>query len=114
MQNKSKYAEHLMLDLVHRPRRNRKNEVFRGFARETSLSADRFILPLFIHELATDHSIASMPGCSRLSPESLLREAEGAIKDGVKAIVLFPALPESQKSSKGEAAYDSKGLVPRS
>ena len=103
-----------MLDLIQRPRRNRRNEVLRGFTRETSLSADRFILPLFIHDLSTNQPIASMPGCERLSPEGLLKEAEGALTDGVKAVVLFPALPENQKSSLGEGAYDPKGLVPRS
>ena len=103
-----------MLDLIQRPRRNRKNEVLRGIVRETTLSADRFILPLFIHDLSSNQPIASMPGRERLSPEGLLREAEGALHDGVKAVVLFPALPESLKSSSGEGAYDSRGLVPRS
>ncbi|HQB42028.1 MAG TPA: porphobilinogen synthase, partial [Polyangiaceae bacterium] len=57
--------------------------------------------------------IASMPGCARLSLEALLAEAEGALSEGVSAMVLFPAIADELKSSQGEEAYRADGLVPR-
>jgi len=97
-----------------RPRRNRRNPVLRAFTRETELTPDRFIYPLFIHDDASDEPIPSMPGCSRLSPEGLLREAEGALEDGVGAVVLFPAEPDAHKTRDAHHAYHPHGLVQRS
>jgi porphobilinogen synthase len=97
----------------HRPRRNRKTPAVRSFAREAELRADRFVYPLFVHEGRTEEPIDAMPGCERHSLEGLLREVEGALADGVRAIVLFPALPEECKSPGAEACYDPDGLVPR-
>jgi porphobilinogen synthase len=56
-----------MLDLIARPRRNRRTAGLRAFARETELRADRFVYPVFIHGGQGKQPIASMPGCSRLS-----------------------------------------------
>lgn len=78
------------------------------------LSAEHFIYPVFVHEERTDAPIASMPGCSRRSPDGLLREAEGALAEGVSAIVLFPAIEESKKSKTGDEAHNPEGLIPRS
>ena len=96
-----------------RPRRNRKNPVLRAIASETVLSADRFIYPLFIHEGSEEVPIASMPGCHRHSPDGLLREVEGALEDGVRNIVLFPAVDEALKNSTGDECYNPYGLIPR-
>ena len=57
--------------------------------------------------------IGSMPGCSRHSSEGLLREVDGALEDGIRSVVLFPALPEERKSSRGEGCFDPNGLVPK-
>ena len=97
-----------------RPRRNRRNPVLRAFTRETALTPDRFIYPLFIHDDANDEAIPSMPGCSRLSPDGLLREAEGTLEDGVGAVVLFPAEPDAHKTRDAHHAYHPHGLVQRS
>ena len=102
-----------MMDLIHRPRRNRKTEAIRAFHRETMVGPQHFIYPLFIHDGQGTQPIASMPGCSRLSIEALLKEAEGALSEGVNAIVLFPAIEESLKTSQGEESYNPEGLVPR-
>ena len=102
------------LDLLQRPRRNRKNPVVRAFSRETSLSPENFIYPLFIHRGADREPIPSMPGCYRLDPDSLLREAEAALEDGVRSIVLFPKVPDELKSKDGHQAYNAEGLVPKS
>ncbi|MFT5289337.1 MAG: porphobilinogen synthase [Planctomycetota bacterium] len=98
----------------NRPRRNRKSAALREFAAETALSADRFVWPVFIPEGDQDEAIDSMPGQSRLSPEGLLREVEGALGEGVRSIVLFPRVPDELKHSDGRAVRDAEGLVPRS
>ncbi len=102
----------MSLDLPIRPRRNRKNAVVRGFARETFVGPEHFVLPLFIHPGKEDQPIASMPGCARLTLDSMLREAEGAMKEGVRAFDLFPAIPEAQKTPDGREAWNPGGLVP--
>ncbi len=95
-----------------RPRRNRKNERIRSFHRETRLGPEHFVYPLFVHEHTGKHAIPSMPGAFRLGLEDLKREVEGALGDGVGAIVLFPAIDESLKSSQGTEAYNPEGLIP--
>lgn len=102
-----------MLSLPQRPRRNRVNAVVRGFHRENILVADHFIYPLFIHDTTGSVPIASMPGCSRLDLEHLLAEVELALTDGVRAIVLFPAIAESLKTTTGHESYNPDGLIPR-
>ncbi len=102
-----------MLDLVQRPRRNRKSAWVRAMTRETWLAPDHLIYPLFVHEGAETVPIASMPGCARLSLDGLLREAEGALLDGVGAVVLFPAVEEALRGPRGDEAHNPDGLVPR-
>ena len=99
--------------MLSRPRRNRRSAWIRSAHRETWLSADHFIYPLFIHAESHDFEIASMPGCRRLSPSSTLSEVEGALHDGVGAVVLFPAEPDDHKTDDGRHAYASDGLVQR-
>ncbi|MEK6239526.1 MAG: porphobilinogen synthase [Planctomycetales bacterium] len=101
------------MKLTQRPRRNRRIETLRGFARETALSPDRFILPLFIHEDDADVEIASMPGCSRLGPTGLFRELADAVSDGIRSVVFFPSIKESLKTSRGEESHNPDGLIPR-
>ena len=102
-----------MIDMMQRPRRNRRNAVMRAFNRETELSADRFIYPLFLHDGDGSIPIPSMPGCKRHDFESLIAEAEGALADGVNAIVLFPAVEDSLKTEGAEESFNPEGLVPR-
>lgn len=103
----------VMLDLPYRPRRNRKNKVVRGFARETRLHADNLIYPLFVHQGSGTEAIASMPGCLRHDQTSLLKEAEGALKDGVGAVVLFPKIEADLKTPDGRESKNPDGLIPR-
>ncbi len=102
----------MALNLPQRPRRNRKNEALRGFARETHLGPEHLVLPLFLHDGSGNQPIGSMPGCSRLSLDGVLREVEGALKDGVTGFDLFPAIAEAQKTPDGREAYNAMGLVP--
>jgi len=96
-----------------RPRRNRRTPAIRSLVRETVLSPADFILPLFLHEDEVDTPIASMPGVTRWSLAGLVREAGEAHALGVPAVVLFPKIDESLKSSDAAECHHAEGLVPR-
>lgn len=97
---------------VHRSRRLRTTPLLRDLVRETRLSADDFIYPLFVQETAKDpEPIAAMPGQWRHTMDSLKREVEASVKDGVKAVLLF-GIP-GQKDDMGTGAYDDDGVVQR-
>src|SRR3954454_12644290 len=79
------------LDLVIRPRRNRKSEWARRLVRESVLTADDLIWPLFVVEGRNARiPVASMPGVERLSVDETVREAERAAALRIPAIALFP------------------------
>ncbi|MFT3990253.1 MAG: porphobilinogen synthase [Luteolibacter sp.] len=96
-----------------RPRRNRRTPAIRSLVRETTLSPADFILPVFFHEDSENTPIASMPGVTRWSVESLVKEAGESLALGVPAVVLFPKIEESLKSPLAEESYNDTGLVPR-
>ena len=101
---------HTSLTLTHRLRRLRTNETMRALVRETRLSADTFILPLFVCEgTGVRREVASMPGVFNLSVDEAVKEAEAALGDGVKSVLLF-GLPD-QKDDVGSAAYDPEAPV---
>ena len=107
----------MTLNMLARPRRNRKHPAIRAFVRETTLGPEHFIYPLFIHSGGAagdeDVPIGSMPGCKRLSPRGLLAEVEAARDVGVHMFALFPAVAEALKTSDGREAWNADGLVPR-
>ena len=80
---------------------------------ETLLSPEDFVLPLFLHDREVDEAIESMPGCTRWSLESLLKEAGEALALGISSVVLFPAIEEGLKTKGAEECYNPEGLVPR-
>ncbi len=81
--------------------------------RETQLSCDDLILPVFIHELDGRRPIASMPGVERLSLDELLRVADQAMALRIPALTLFPVTAPDAKSVDGSSAWDPHGLVQR-
>ena len=101
------------LDILERPRRNRKSAAVRDAVRETSLRPDHFIYPLFVHEGDDQIPIGSMPGCFRHSEKGLMAEVERAVAVGVNMVVLFPAIDEAKKDSTGTESYNPAGLIPR-
>ncbi|HWB01846.1 MAG TPA: porphobilinogen synthase [Verrucomicrobiales bacterium] len=101
------------MDLPIRPRRNRKSAAVRGLVRETRLSPENFIYPLFLSGSGRNEDITSMPGCKRWSTAGLLDEIAKASAAGVKAVVLFPRIPDSLKTRDAEEACNPKGLVPQ-
>ena len=65
------------MNLIQRPRRLRRNETLRALVRETSLTPDDFVYPLFVCEgEGVRREIGSMPGCFNLSIDELVKEVE--------------------------------------
>ena len=101
------------MSLPIRPRRNRSSAAIRGLVRETSLSPAHFIYPLFLSGTDKDEDIASMPGCRRWSTSGLLAEIGRASALGVKAVVLFPRIPDALKTRDAAESFNPDGLVPQ-
>ena len=98
------------LKLTRRPRRLRTTEAMRALVRETRLSPDMFVLPLFVCEgEGVRREIGSMPGVFNLSVDEAVKEAAAAKADGVSSVLLF-GLPE-HKDDVGSAAYDPEAPV---
>jgi len=98
---------------MSRPRRMRRDDFSRRLMRETVLSTNDLILPVFVHELDGRAAVASMPGVERLSIDELLREAEKAVQLRIPALVLFPVTAPEAKSLDATAAWDENGLAQR-
>ncbi|MBG7606679.1 MAG: porphobilinogen synthase [Verrucomicrobia bacterium] len=101
------------MEMMIRARRNRRTPAIRGLVRETGISVDDLILPVFFHEDAEDVAIESMPGCTRWTVSGLIAEVESVWKMGIRAVVLFPKIAEELKSANGAACADDEGLVPQ-
>ncbi len=100
--------------MLIRPRRNRSRAGLRRLVRETRLSVDDLVLPLFVQEGEAQRTpIASMPGHARLSIDLLVESAGEAAALGIPAVALFPALPEEQKDPRGSASAKPDGLLQR-
>ena len=97
---------------VNRMRRMRKDDFSRRLMRETRLSVDDLIFPVFIVEGQKQRQeISSMPGMFRFSIDELLLEAQELVELKIPAIALFPAPDASVKSLLAEEAYNPNGLV---
>ncbi|AEN73979.1 Porphobilinogen synthase [Rhodothermus marinus SG0.5JP17-172] len=102
------------LSLIERPRRLRRTEAIRRMVRETRLSVDRLVAPLFVVEgHGMCQEVPSMPGQYRLSIDELVREVRELHALGIPAVALFPALDESLKTPDGREALNPDGLYPR-
>ena len=97
-----------------RPRRNRKHEFSRRLMRETVLTTDDFIYPVFVREgQGVEEEIGSLPGQKRYSPDTILKVAEQCVALGVPVISLCPNIDPSIKTPDGIASTDPDGLIPR-
>jgi porphobilinogen synthase len=93
-----------------RLRRLRQSPALRRLVRETHLSADQLVLPLFARAgRRVRRPVKSMPGIFQLSPDEIVREAARAFQAGVPAVLLF-GIPE-RKDAKASGAYAPKGIV---
>jgi porphobilinogen synthase len=98
------------LQLSRRMRRLRRSETIRGMVRETSLSANDFIYPMFVVTgQDVRQEIGSMPGQYHLSVDQMAREAAELRELGVPAVLLF-GLP-GYKDAVGSSGYDANGIV---
>ncbi|MEK7696759.1 MAG: porphobilinogen synthase [Pseudomonadota bacterium] len=97
-----------------RLRRMRRDEFSRRLMRETVLTTDDLIQPVFVLEgVRRTEPVASMPGVERVSLDLLLKQAEQLLKLGVPAIALFPVIPPDKKSASAKAAWNAQGLMPQ-
>ncbi len=95
---------------IHRPRRLRKNETIRKMVRETSLSPDDFIYPLFVtFGKGIKKEIPSMPGCFQESVDKVVKSAKEVYSLNIPSVILF-GIPE-HKDEFGSSAYDEHGVV---
>jgi porphobilinogen synthase len=95
---------------VHRYRRLRRNEQIRRMVRETSLSPDDFIYPLFVtFGKGIKKEISSMPGCYQESTDLITKHAKEIYSLGIPSVILF-GIPE-HKDEIGSSAYDEAGVV---
>ena len=100
------------MNLTRRPRRLRATPQLRALVREGTLSADDFVLPLFVSEKVQGRQpVASMPGVAQLDENALLDEARGAFEAGVRAVILF-GIPVV-RDEKATQAYAENGVVQR-
>lgn len=97
-----------------RMRRMRRDDFSRRMMRETRLSPDDFIYPVFVLEGSGEREpVSSMPGVERMSIDLLVQEAREVHALGVPAMALFPVTPMSAKSEDAAEAYHPDGLAQR-
>jgi porphobilinogen synthase len=103
-------ATRFKLNLTRRQRRLRRTEGIRGLVRETRLSAESLVYPLFVCEgSGVRKDVGSMPGVCQLSVDEAVREAAAAKADGVPAVLLF-SIP-AHKDAVGTLASDPEAPV---
>ena len=97
-----------------RMRRMRRDEFSRRLMRESVLTADDLIYPVFVLDGRNrTEKVPSMPGVERMTVDRLLRLAESCLKLRIPALALFPVIDQKLKTLDGREAYNPKGLVPR-
>ena len=99
---------------MSRLRRNRRDDFSRRLVRETRLSADDLIYPVFVHDAREARvPVPSMPGVERLNLDALLEVAEDCLSLGIPVMALFPAIDPAIKTPDGRAACDPDGIIAR-
>src|SRR5580692_5492217 len=95
-----------------RMRRMRRDAFSRRLMRETTLTADSLIYPIFVVEGRGDRQpVASMPGIERLTVEHLLRECEALMRLRIPAIALFPLVPTAKKTLDARESWNPDGIA---
>ncbi len=99
---------------THRPRRLRESGLLRDLVRETRLSVDDLIYPLFVAEgQGVRDPIATLPGQYRYSVDTLVTECRRAVDLGLKAVLLFGIPDDDVKDATGACAWAADGIVQR-
>jgi porphobilinogen synthase len=93
-------------------RRMRRDEFTRRLMRETHLSVDSLIYPIFIVDGRGERQpVASMPGIERLSVDQTLRECETLVRFKVPAVALFPVTPKEKKTLDARESWNPNGIA---
>jgi porphobilinogen synthase len=96
----------------YRPRRMRRTESLRRMVRETVLTVDALIYPMFVVPgRGVRRAIASMPGQAQLSVDEAVTEAKRCRDLGLPAVILFGVPADEQKDAVGSYAWNDEGLV---
>lgn len=91
-----------MYQLPRRPRRNRRSAALRGLTRETRLTPEHLVYPLFLTEgEKLREEIGSLPGNFRLSQDELSREIEECLETGLRSFMIFPKVNDDHKDETG-------------
>jgi porphobilinogen synthase len=99
---------------LNRNRRLRTNEAIRSLVRETIISPNDFIVPLFVVEgKGIKEEIPSMPNYFRMSLDNIEKEVQELWKLGLKSVLLFVKVPDNLKDNKGTEALNPNGLMQR-
>ncbi|MCM4150132.1 porphobilinogen synthase [Arenibacter sp. N53] len=99
---------------LRRNRRLRTNEAIRALVRETIISPNDFLVPIFVVEgQGIKEEIASMPNYYRYSLDLLEKEVKELWAMGLKSVLLFVKVPDHLKDNKGKEAVNPKGLMQR-
>lgn len=99
---------------LRRNRRLRQSEAIRGLVRETIISPNDFLVPLFIVEgKGVKEEIASMPNYYRFSLDLLQKEVKDLWDMGLRSVLLFVKVPDSLKDNSGTEALNADGLMQR-
>ena len=94
-----------------RPRRNRRTPALRNMVRETRMTVDNLIYPLFLVDgKKIKKEVKSLPGNYRWSLDLLLSEIEECMELGLRNFILFPAVKESLKDKKATYSYHPKNF----
>src|SRR3954471_24454173 len=97
-----------------RMRRMRRDDFTRRLMRETVLTTNDLIYPVFIVDgKSRVQKVDSMPGVERVSVDRLLPVADQCVKLGIPPLGLFPAVDARLKTPDGREAFNAKGLIPR-
>ena len=92
--------------MLRRPRRNRKTEGIRSLVRQTKVTTDDLIFPLFLIEgYNQKQEVKSMPGIYRLTPDLMLKEIEYCMGLGIRSFDVFPIVSEKDKTPTASAGY---------
>ncbi len=97
--------------MLRRPRRNRRNAAIRGLVRDTRLSVDNLVYPLFLFDGKNiKDEIKSLPGNYRMSQDNILKEIEASMELGIRSFVIFPAVKEKLKDKTATYSYNPKNF----
>ena len=101
--------------MFQRPRRNRKSESVRNLVRETNLTVQDLILPLFVCDgVGVADPVSTMPGVFRYSTDKIIEVSKEARDLGIPAIALFPVIEDSLKDKMATESVNQNGLLQRS